>query len=134
MKPIQTIYGTRGCLTHMTPPNPQPDHHNKKQANLQAKFEAAVLVRRADTEGWSEEKLTMALSGAATTKNKPSLEGTSTTTTPAEQAASSLQKREETLRTIRQAENEGWSDEKLVAALRIRLELRDELRVRAQTL
>lgn len=105
----------------------------------QAKFEAAVLARRADSEGWSEEKLTMALNDPAT-KHKPSAH-TPEPVKPEEQStakdvepAERLQKRQETLRIIRQAEMEGWSDEKLVAALRIRLSLRHELRARAQSL
>lgn len=105
----------------------------------QAKFEAAVLARKADSEGWSEEKLTMALNDPAT-KTKPSAHPTEPVK-PEDQSknkdlepAMGLQKRQETLRIIRQAEMEGWSDEKLVAALRIRLSLRHELRARAQSL
>ena len=106
---------------------------------MQAKFEAAVLARKADSEGWSEEKLTMALNDPAI-KIQPSADtlapvgsGEQSKGTDSEQAMS-LQKRQETVRIIRQADNEGWSDEKLVVALRIRLSLRDELRARAQTL
>jgi hypothetical protein len=133
MSPPKSI-SLSGLSRGEAPSNAHPDHDQK-----QAKFEAAVLARKADSEGWSEEKLTMALNDPAI-KSQPSADtpapvgsGEQSKGTDSEQAMS-LQKRQETVRIIRQAENEGWSDEKLVVALRIRLSLRDELRARAQTL
>lgn len=109
----------------------------------QAKGEAAVLSRQADSEGWSDEKLTMALNEAAAKSNQ-SADTPSAAPTQVESEVQSnntnserqenLRKRQEVIRTIRQAEMEGWSDDKLVAALRMRLEIRQELRERASSL
>lgn len=139
-KPLQNIMSPTNSPS-MSKPSPEVATSNAlpMREKSQAKFEAAVLARQADAEGWSEEKLTMALNDPAT-KKKPSTY-TPETVKPEEQSkakdvkqAEGLQKRQETIRIIRQAEMEGWSDEKLVAALRIRLSLRHELRARAQSL
>lgn len=100
---------------------------------MQAKYEASVLTRKADSEGWSDEKLTRALSyhpaARAPFDNKParSISEKSSNDVDSEQKVR-LQKRQETIRLTRQADMEGWSDEKLVAALRLRNSIHYELR------
>lgn len=102
---------------------------------MQAKYEASVLTRKADFEGWSDDKLTRALSyhpaarSPFENKSAPVISEGSSNKMDSEQAVR-LQKRQETIRITRQAEMEGWNDEKLVAALRLRNSIHYELRSR----
>lgn len=102
---------------------------------MQAKYEASILTRKADFEGWSDEKLTRALNyhPAARFHSKikpaPVISEESSNSMGSEHAMR-LQKRQETIRITRQAEMDGWSDEKLVAALRLRNSIHYELRSR----
>lgn len=102
---------------------------------MQAKHEASVLTRKADFEGWSDEKLTRALNyhrieRIPSDKKVPKpISEKSSGNVDLEQAMR-LQKRQETIRLTRQADMEGWSDEKLVAALRLRNSIHYELRSR----
>lgn len=101
------------------------------------KHGAAVLARKADFAGWSEERLTAALKiwgragemvlGGITVVPVDSRKSLKTSDPERE---TRLQKRQETVRITRQADVEGWSDEKLVAALRLRHEIHHELRHR----
>lgn len=99
------------------------------------KHGAAALARQADFEGWGEDELTAALNAwgwagemvLGRLKTSPVKSGKTLKTSDPERA-SRLQKRQETIRITRQAEMEGWSDEKLVAALRLRHEIHHELR------
>lgn len=102
---------------------------------MQAKHGASVLARKADFEGWSDNELTRALSNYPAKTIPPERKPAAATaaeelsTRDAEQALR-LQKRQEVVRVTRQADMEGWSDEKLVAALRLRNAIHYELRSR----
>lgn len=102
---------------------------------MQAKYEASVLTRKADSEGWSDNKLTKALNDCAAKrvpsecKPAPVSSADSSNKMDSEQVQQ-FQKRQETVHIIRQADMEGWSDEKLVAALRLRNSIHYELRSR----
>lgn len=102
---------------------------------MQAKYEASVLTRKADIEGWSDDKLTRALNyhpaARFTSKTKPApVISEESSNSVGSEHAMRLQKRQETIRITRQAEMDGWSDEKLVAALRLRNSIHYELRSR----
>ncbi|KAI3397630.1 hypothetical protein diail_10501 [Diaporthe ilicicola] len=96
------------------------------------KHEAAVLRGKAEYEGWSEEKLTAALNDLAV--ERPSqykaVRGTEhdLPKSMSVQEALRWQKKQETTRITRQADNEGWSDDKILAALRLRNSVHYELR------
>lgn len=99
---------------------------------MQAKYEASVLTRKADSEGWSDNELTKALNDSAAKRTQPECKpapassAESSNKTDSEQTQQ-FQKRQDTIRIIRQAEMEGWNDEKLVAALRLRNSIHYEL-------
>lgn len=102
---------------------------------MQAKCGASVLARKADFEGWSDNELTRALNNypAKTISSEHKPTGVSSTENSNEmdsEGALRLQKRQEVVRVTRQADMEGWSDEKLVAALRLRNSIHYELRSR----
>lgn len=102
---------------------------------MQAKYEASVLARQADFEGWSDDKLTRALNyhpaARIPSENKPAaVTSEESSNNMGSEQVMRLQKRQETIRVTRQAEMEGWSDEKLVAALRLRNSIHYELRSR----
>lgn len=99
---------------------------------MEAKNEVSVLIRQADSEGWSDNKLTEALRTYAAKRTqsecKPaSVSSAGSSNKMGSEQAQQFQKRQETVRIIRQAEIEGWSDEKLVAALRLRNSIHYEL-------
>lgn len=102
---------------------------------MRAKHGASVLARKADFEGWSDNELTTALSRYPAKiiplERKPAA-ATSAEESNARDAeqALRLKKRQEVVRVTRQADMEGWSDEKLVAALRLRNSIHYELRSR----
>ncbi|KAK2611635.1 hypothetical protein N8I77_004965 [Diaporthe amygdali] len=95
--------------------------------------ELVDLRRKAKSEGWSEAKLTTALIDF-TKNNEPSeaeavpVNKQIPSTTVVLEEALRWQKRQETTRITRQAENEGWSDEKTLAALRLRNSVHHELK------
>lgn len=100
---------------------------------MQAKYEVSVLTRQADSEGWSDNKLTEALNDSAATRiqsecNPAPVSSAQLSNKMDSEKAQQFQKRQETVRIIRQAEMEGWDDEKLVAALRLRNSIHYELR------
>lgn len=120
-------------------PKPESSNTNPNSDKNQAKGEAGVLLRQADNEGWSDEKLTKVLnenaaksqrtadtpSAAPAPEQVESEEQSEETNSERERA---LARRQETNRIIRRAEMEGWTDEKLLATLRSELEaLRSEL-------
>lgn len=105
--------------------------------NMQAKYEASILTRKADFEGWSDDKLTRALNyhsaARVPSENRPAsapVISEESSNNMGSEHAMQLKKRQETIRITRQAEMEGWSDEKLVAALRLRNSIHYELRSR----
>ncbi|KAG8157236.1 hypothetical protein KVR01_012944 [Diaporthe batatas] len=122
---------------------PKPSNAPPESDKNQAKNETTILLRKSDTEGWSEEKLTMALNDHAAKSQPP----TDTPPVAPAQAESQGQPKvtsyervrrlarwQETVLLLRQAEMEGWSDEKLTRMLRTRAELRQEiLRTRANS-
>lgn len=103
-----------------------------RRDSMQARYPVSVLTRKADSEGWSDNELTKALNDYAAKrvpsecKLAPVSSGESSTKMDSQQVVQ-LQKRQETVRIMRQAEMEGWSDEKLVAALRLRNSIHYEL-------
>lgn len=99
----------------------------------QDKREAAVLRGRARYEGWSEEKLTAALINLAESK-EPSQDKAAPANTQADseppvgsEAALRRQTQQETTRICRQADKEGWDDDRTLAALRLRNSVHPEL-------
>lgn len=99
---------------------------------MEAKNEVSVLIRQADSEGWSDNELTKALRTHAAkrmqSEYKPApVSSAGSSKKMGSEQAQQFQKRQETVRIIRQAEIEGWSDEKLVAALRLRNSIHYEL-------
>lgn len=114
-------------------PKPEPSNTPPNSDKNQAKGEAGVLLRQADNEGWSDEKLTKALIDNAAksqrTADTPSAAPTPEQVESEEQSEKTnsewetlLARRQETNRIIRQAEMEGWTEEKLLAALRSEVE------------
>lgn len=118
--------GTRSC------PSQQG---SRPGAKADDRYEVAVLMRLSENEGWFEEIFTEALKELAERKKNnitaPAQEPTSTVNTTPHQSQNRLiniEKRQETVRITRQADNEGWSDEKMLAALRLRNSVHYELR------
>lgn len=99
---------------------------------MEAKNEVSILIRQADSEGWSDNELTEALREYAAKRTQSEYEPAPVSSARSSNKMGSekgpqFQKRQETVRIIRQAEIEGWSDEKLVAALRLRNTIHYEL-------
>ncbi|ROV90390.1 hypothetical protein VPNG_10036 [Cytospora leucostoma] len=130
-------------------PSHRGTHHQRKS---DSQYELTVLMGIADNEGWSDEKFTEALKRlAAEKKSISSVSQTSTVEVVAEplqpcDGANThmnwtpwylcgsmdelvrTEKRQETARINRQADRDGWSDDKTLAALRLRNCVHYELR------
>lgn len=135
-----------GLLGRLTPRGTKP------RVEADDRYELAVLKGISDNEGWSDGDFTAALQQLAEEKkknnacsNKTSITTDTTTTAasspPAAPTASSsatappshdrtvdVEKRQETVRITRQADSEGWTDDKTLAALRLRNSIHYELR------
>lgn len=106
---------------------------SQSQDKTDDRYELAVLTRMSDNEGWSDERFTEALKKLAEKKNTaitsqaPPTPKASTTHLGQNELVGS-EKRQETVRITRQADSEGWSDDKTLAALRLRNIIHHELR------
>ncbi|ROV96524.1 hypothetical protein VMCG_07821 [Cytospora schulzeri] len=100
------------------------------------RYELAVLTGIADNEGWSDERFTEALKELAEKRKNNTTASSAqlpTPKVPTQTCASkneivNVEKRQETVRITRQADKEGWGDEKTLAALRLRNSIHHELR------
>ncbi|KUI66351.1 hypothetical protein VM1G_02240 [Cytospora mali] len=116
----------------------QSQQGNRPLEEVDDRYELAVLTRMSDNEGWSDEEYTAALKRLAEKNNNKKTRPTpSTQTHTADVSATpsldqselvSTEKRQETVRITRQADSEGWSNEKILAALRLRNSIHYELR------
>lgn len=109
---------------------------SQTQVKADDRYELAVLTGISDNEGWSDERFTEALEKLTEKKNTatktspqlPPRPKASITTSLSHNELVSIQKRQETVRITRQADSEGWSDDKTLAALRLRNSIHHELR------
>lgn len=120
-----------GILASLFPRGTQLDIKSDDRNQL------AVLTRLADNQGWSEEKFTTVLKKLAEEKkndttNSTTATASSATTSSGDNKLTDVEKRQETVRITRQADGEGWSDNKTLAALRLRNCVHYELREKAR--
>lgn len=110
---------------------------SQSQVKADDRHELAVLTRKSDNEGWSDKEFTAALQELAekrkntttTPSSSPLLSPKiSTTASLSQNKLIDVEKRQETVRITRQADSEGWSDDKTLAALRLRNSIHHELR------
>lgn len=131
-------------------PSPQRGIHKQQKSDEQ--YELAVVMGIADNEGWSDDRFTEELKKLATKRSHnsavsqpPTLEVATVNSPPGDGAHAHtdwtpwylcgsmdelvrIEKRQETARINRQADRDGWSDDKTLAALRLRNGVHYELR------